>query len=699
MEFTIKNCNNIEEGNIKIIKNKLNIKYGINGTGKSTIVKAIKYKIETHEKLNELIPFKLRSQDNQCTPEVIISEEINNVLIFNEEYLNQFLFKKDELISNSYEIFIKTPEYTESILQIEQFLADIKKVFDEDKSLEKIITDFDALSKSFATTQSGLSKTSHVFKGLQEGNTRVHIPEALKGYSKLITNNKCISWLDWQIKGEPFLEISDDCPYCTNPTNSKKDIIKSVSKVYDKNIIKNFNIIIDSLKSLGDYFSEDASKTLKTITEKHTGLTDAEMNYIVTVKQQIDDLLLKLKALKNISPSSFIENERAEDKLNNLIISIDLFDRLKSDKTTTIIHDLNTSLSTVLGKVGLLQGEINKQKKLVEKLIRKHQEDINSFLTNAGYKYMVEITSNESKDYKLHLKHTESSETINGGQQHLSFGEKNAFALVLFMYEALSKTPDLIVLDDPISSFDKNKKYAIMHMLFRGGSAKCIKNKTVLMLTHDLDPIIDTVKILKEFNNLSISTFLTTKKGMLSETGIEKKDLMTFSQICYEVMYSDVDNIIKSIYLRRYFEVLGDLSNGYQVLSNLFHKRTIQALKDTRETANNNIMSTNDYNLGVIEIRKHIDSFDYIKLLTKIDNNDNLRALYNSSKNSYAKLNIFKLFYSDSFESLPNVLRKFINETYHIENELICQLDHNKFDLIPDFIIKACDNYVLDKLE
>ena len=37
MDVTIKNCNNIKKGNICIEKNKLNIKYGINGTGKSTM--------------------------------------------------------------------------------------------------------------------------------------------------------------------------------------------------------------------------------------------------------------------------------------------------------------------------------------------------------------------------------------------------------------------------------------------------------------------------------------------------------------------------------------------------------------------------------------------------------------------------------------------------------------------------------------
>ena len=298
MELTIKNCNNIDSGKIEITNNKLNIKFGINGTGKSTITRAIKYNIDTPELLKDLIPFKHRKSETKVVPEITIDEDINSVLIFNEEYLNQFLFKEDELISNSYEIFINTPEYKSSTEQIEKLLSEIKKVFLDDENLNKIISDFESLSKSFTTTQTGLSKSSALYKGLKEGNKIEHIPDSLKGYSKLIKDKNCVNWLDWQNKGEQFLEISDDCPYCTSPTTEKKETIKSVSTFYDKNVIKNFTVIIEALKNLGEYFSENANITLKTITEKQTGLEESEMNYIVVVKQQIDDLLFKLKDLK-----------------------------------------------------------------------------------------------------------------------------------------------------------------------------------------------------------------------------------------------------------------------------------------------------------------------------------------------------------------------------------------------------------------
>jgi ABC-type Mn2+/Zn2+ transport system ATPase subunit len=697
MELKIKNCNNIEDGKIEITKNKLNIKFGINGTGKSTITRAIKYSIESPERLKELTPFKHRALEVEIIPELTISDQISSIHIFNEDYLNQFLFKEDELISNSYEIFINTPEYKKSTDEIEQLLADIKKVFSENEDLDKIIADFENLSKSFATTQTGLSKSSALYKGLKEGNKIEHIPEALKGYSKLIKDKNCVSWLDWQNKGGQFLEISDDCPYCTSTTVEKKETIKSVATFYDKNVIKNFTVIIDALKNLGEYFSENANLMLQNITEKQTGLEDSEMNYIVVVKQQIDDLLSKLKSLKEISPLSFSKDEKAEEKLKGLKINVELFDRLKADKTVAIITSLNNSLDTVLEKVGFLQGEINKQKQLVKKLIQKHRDSINSFLINAGYKYTVEIENSASKDYKLLLRHIESDGTINGGKQHLSFGEKNAFSLVLFMYEALYKNPDLIVLDDPISSFDKSKKYAIMHMLFRGKGGECFLNKTVLMLTHDLDPIIDTIKVLKEFNNLSEANFLSNKNGLLSETRIRKNNLMSFAQICKNILDSNFNEIIKLIYLRRHFEIIDDLGNEYQVLSNLFHKRKKEECTDHRKEIGDDLLIEVDFNLGVNKIKEVIPNFEYEPFLTQIGNIEFLKELYNETENNYAKLNIFRLIYDEDLEQIPSILRKFINETYHIENELICQLNPNEYDLIPDFIIEECNKYVSEK--
>jgi wobble nucleotide-excising tRNase len=140
---------------------------------------------------------------------------------------------------------------------------------------------------------------------------------------------------------------------------------------------------------------------------------------------------------------------------------------MNSPDTKAIVDEINSSLDSVLAKAGLLQGEINKQKRSIAKAISKYRHEINTFLRYAGYKYEIDI-QDEANSYKMKLKHIDFPDNIDNGAFHLSYGERNAFSVVLFMYECLTKNPDLVVLDDPISSFDKNKKFAILEMLFRG---------------------------------------------------------------------------------------------------------------------------------------------------------------------------------------------------------------------------------------
>ena len=694
MKVTIKNCNNIDAGEIEIVDDKLNIKFGINGTGKSTIAKAIKFKVDSPDKMANLKPFKLLESKSNLEPEVTISEEIESVFIFDEEYLSQFLYKEDELIQNSFEVFIKTPNYIESIEKIESILEHIKKIFAEKKELEKIISDFESLSKSFTTTKSGdISKTSAVYRGLKDGNKIENIPTNLIGYKSFLQSKDCTSWLDWHIKAEKFIDLSDDCPYCASSTVENKEVIKSVTDTYDKNIIRNFTAIIEAIDNLGIYFSDDAKRTLESITKKPSGLEDGEIDYIKAVKQQIDNLLFKLKALKSISPLSFEDGEQAQKQLKDLKIDLDLFDRFKSEKSMEIVSSLNDSLELVLTQIGVLQGEINKQKSQTKKLIEEHQSNINAFLNYAGYKYEVAIDDDEKGDYKLKLRHLDSIKKISGGNQHLSFGERNAFALVLFMYQALAKNPDLIVLDDPISSFDKNKKYAILHKLFRGDSEKCIKRKRVLMLTHDLEPVIDTVKALPEFVNLAESKFLYINDGKLAEKDIENDDLKSFPQICKRVLDSvEEDEIVKLVYLRRRYEIIDDKGDEYQVLSNLFHKRSKAKAEDHRKICDDLSMDEAQFDAGVQGIKENLRGFDYDVALKRLLDVEELKRIYNSSSNSYAKLQLFRLIYKK--DTITKVLEKFIAESYHIENELICQLDPFEFDLVPSYVLEECDKYV-----
>ena len=96
MKINIKNCNNIKNADIAVEKNSLNIKYGMNGTGKSTIAKAI----EKREHLSELKTF-----GSNLEPEISISENISKVEIFNNDFINRITFNGSEVIENGFEVF------------------------------------------------------------------------------------------------------------------------------------------------------------------------------------------------------------------------------------------------------------------------------------------------------------------------------------------------------------------------------------------------------------------------------------------------------------------------------------------------------------------------------------------------------------------------------------------------------------------
>ena len=65
------------------------------------------------------------------------------------------------------------------------------------------------------------------------------------------------------------------------------------------------------------------------------------------------------------------------------------------------------------------------------------------------------------------------------------------------------------------------------------------------------------------------------------------------------------------------------------------------------------------------EIKKFVPSFEYFSLLARINDAINMISIYNQTSNNYEN----------------DVLKKFVNETYHIENEYVMQLNPHAFNV------------------
>lgn len=692
MRLKIRNCNNIDSGEFEIIEGRLNIKYAVNGTGKSTISKAIEaFVVNDEDKKNMLLPFKYHGKSTEKLPVLEGYEQFREIAIFNEKYIEDYIYQPNELIKNSFEIFVKTEDYDKHIKEIENLLESINITFQNHPELEMLINAFQQFVEGFGKAKSGYSAAGAIGKGIGKGNKIDNIPKGLEVYAPYLKNSDNVKWIRWQLEGKNYLEMADQCPYCSGSVQETKETILKVSDEYDAKSIEQLNKMLEVFENLSPFFSVDTAMKIKEITKNVSGITTAQKDYLLEIKSQIDSLLQQLYGIKRMGFHSLKNAEKIADELQKYKIDLSYYSHLNSALSNEKINIINKTMDGVLEKAGRLQGEIAQQKKVIKTTIEMYSTEINEFLYYAGYKYQVSIQEETEKDYHLILRHIEGDENVQTVTEHLSYGERNAFALVLFMYNVLKDNPDLVILDDPISSFDGNKKFAIINMLFMG--KRSLKDRTVLLLTHEFNTVIDAIYNMPyNFNPVPKAAFLTTKNGILSEKQIEKQNIMSFSDVAYANIKSDIDILNKLVYLRRLLEIQHTEGLAWQLLSNIFHKREKPEYHFSDGTPNR-LMTEEEIRMATDEVQhKYIPEFDYFQEYQKTQDAHVLKELYRNSRSNYEKLQIYRIMFN---ENSPNsVIKKFVNETFHIENDYLFQLNPCEYDTVPQYIINECDKEV-----
>lgn len=690
-EISIENCNSIDIANIGVKKGCLNIKFGPNGLGKSTIAKAIVSQARDDGTLAELVPFKSRGKTGAAQPKVDGIGDIGSALVFDEAYVNLFAFQQDEVVKNSFDIFIKTPEYDAAMADIEKLFDGIKKAFADRPEIEQTTKDLKDLRDAFGkpNKDGSIAKSSKVLKAFGSGNKIDNIPDELLPFEMFVKSANPSKWIGWQIKGKEFLELGDTCPYCATalPEPKQKETALAVAKEYDATAINHLNNLKEVIERLGKYFSDGCQENLEKVTKAKTELTAPQKTFLSDLKNSIEALIQQLDGLRTISFYSLRDVDEIDKKMPLLKIDLGMIDKLDSEQTRAVTDPINAQLDRLIEQVGNLKGQINKHKAKIKKTIEENQDSINGFLKSAGYKYSVKIIS-EPDSYKMKLIHEDLSEFVDSASAHLSYGEKNAFALVLFMHQVISEDPDIVILDDPISSFDKNKKFAILHQLFRGKGS--LRDRTTLMLTHDLEPAIDVVKSMAhKFQDPKPSaTFLSCRHGEVKETLITSGDIRTFAKICKDVLSENIDDVIKAIYLRRHYEILDNVGLEYNLLASLLHGRAVPNLK-----AENRDMTAQEKAAAETEIKMLIPSFDYDALVKQIGDDEVMKAKFLGTDVGYEKIQLFRIIKG---KHQDDIISKFINESYHIENEYVMQLNPHKFESVPEYVVVECSRLLQD---
>lgn len=703
----IKNCNNIKETSIIIEEGNLNIKFAINGTGKSTIAKAL---LKKDEDLSLLKPF-----GKEEIPYVECNPNIDNVELFDSDFVNKVVFNGSNVIENAFEVFIKSDKYDEQRNNINILLHELKQKIIGNEELNKLNEQLIKLSSKINYKKEKNTIDSRgMYSSIKTDKNIFNIPKELNKYSLFLSDKeKNILWSEWKNKGKTY-DYGEICPYCAEKFSGDHEKENEVfNSYYSKANVSNlteFSNIIDNTKT---YLNTDNFKKIEKCIKENIPNTDKDL---IFTKFMSEATYLKEK-IYNITTFDSYKVEKSDiSNLSNILLDLKIstndLEYFNNENLIKSIDIINSSITEMLGKISDLQKEIGKMNSLVISKMSCCKKEINNFLKLAGFNYEFDIVKDgDEKNSITVLKYVNSDNEkiqVSDIEKHLSWGEKNAFALVLFMYYALSKNPNLIILDDPISSFDGNKKYAIINRLFcnKGDYEDSFYNKTVLMLTHDFEPIIDfgiNHKPTKETN----MWYLKNNNGIIQEQKINvSSDVLSTIKFYYNESINEDNNIISRIcFLRKYLEHISTKKNSeenaYNILSSIIHGDNLRKKIDDEQYED---LSVDEIKNGEEWIKQFIKTFDSNKILRDNINNKYILDSYKTETNNYIKIQLFRVYLESSgnrnkLKERNSIVLKYIDEIYHIENDYIFSLDLIKFDIIPDFIINSIDEFMSSEIE
>lgn len=294
---------------------------------------------------------------------------------------------------------------------------------------------------------------------------------------------------------------------------------------------------------------------------------------------------------------------------------------------------------------------------------------------------------------------------IDQPEQALSYGERNALALILFMFEAINAKNPLVVLDDPISSYDYDKRYGILCALFsREGSCfkKNLSSCTVLVMTHDFLVVSDLIRIPGQNMKHVSGKFLSCDRGgVLHAQDLNKEALTPYTQMLYKQIAELVDKpvIIQLVIIRQLCEQLrkspGDGRTReavtFDLLSNIIHGYDEAGSMAESKLPSRDCRKVKTCQNYVSELTGR--PFDYWAAVGRYsDCMAQLVELYACASDSADKLVLVRLMLEreENLDS-SNIMKRFADETCHLGGSYLYQLDGRAYDQVPFYVVEWCD--------
>lgn len=718
----IRNCRNIktiENAKLAISKNALNVFYGKNGIGKSGLIKALKFaQSPTDENLAALESFEYReSHDPAVKPVVHADPRIRHLLVFDDDWIGAFCFRRSGIHENAYELYVRNDDIKKLEKQRSNKFGYLRKALasPEAQEVERRLSE---ISKRIGkVNKSGsFGASAPIVKAYKDGVPIEPVPPALKPAVKGMTAVEKANWLAWR-QAKPIVHDADVCPYCGTEDSYRQDVCRLYDESRQHDGIKQWQSIAGLYSDGRKYLSRKYSVLLGRLikgAKKPDATQIVDLSDMTTMAKGVIDALARIGRL--LEEQDSLDAKILVSDLKNQAATIencDLFLKTHEGKRTNAAKAFDW-IADAINRIASTQADIDAiSKELVKKVadnVSGHENEINAFLGQCGYPYQISIQCNiPTSEADIFLIPKGASIPVDEPEEALSYGEKNALALVLFMHEAIKQSPALIVLDDPISSFDYDKRYGILYALF---SSQChifaenLAGKTVLVTTHDPLVVCDLVKIrVPGIGAKSIKgQYLTCDSdGVLSSTPLSEESMEPFTQLLRRKIKQTKDRprAFGYVRIRQLAELLRRSPEDkktkqgwtFSLVSDLIHGRGYaETLRyhDWDKPDDAKVSMCENY---IKELTGWEVSFwDEIQFYS--DCMTHLIDLYKAPRlSSEDKLLLVRLMLErdQTLTEGYDMLKRFADESCHVGGSYLFQLNGEEFDQVPFYVVEWCD--------
>lgn len=198
----------------------------------------------------------------------------------------------------------------------------------------------------------------------------------------VLQSNDPAGWITWQSKGNAFLELSENCPFCSI-SNVNKETAQNVSKEYGSSAVENLSVLRGVIDRLGVYFEDSYLQQLDGLTTSIGELSPEQSQFLANLRGQVQTFLAKLTALTSLSFRTLRDEENVDEVLRDLKIDLSLLRAIASEATASVVELINDKLDEVAERINEVRAHIGRQKTWVARLIKDNQDEINQFLRSA----------------------------------------------------------------------------------------------------------------------------------------------------------------------------------------------------------------------------------------------------------------------------------------------------------------------------